>query len=58
MINFRSKMSAQPTQNKIICLRKSDVSIERISDCNAIKSEHGIHCLSCSYTNDVKDPLP
>ena len=36
-------------------LRTTDVTIERISVCNIIEilMEHGIHCLSCSYTNDV-----
>ena len=31
----------------IICLRKSEVNIERISVCNVVKNlgEHGIHCL-------------
>ena len=39
----------------IICLRKSEVSVERISVYNAIEKllEHIIHCLPCSYTNDV-----
>ena len=37
---------------KIICLRKSEVSVESISVCYVTeKSEkHGIHCLPCSYT--------
>ena len=45
---------------KIICLRKSEVSGERISVCNVIENlvEHGIHCLPCSYTNDVINILP
>ena len=45
---------------KIICLRKSVVSVERISVCNVIENlaEHGIHCLSCFYTNDVIDISP
>ena len=40
---------------KNVCLRKSDVSYETISVCNIIENfaEHGIHCLPCSYTNDV-----
>ena len=39
----------------IICLRKSEVSVERISVCNVTENlaEHGRHCLPCSYTNDV-----
>ena len=45
---------------KNICLRKSEVSVERISVCNFIENleEHGIHCLPCSYTNDVINILP
>ena len=40
---------------KIICLRKSEVSVEIISVSNVIENlaEHGIHCLPCHYTNDV-----
>ena len=40
---------------KNFCLRKSKVIVERISVCNVIENlaEHGIHCLPCSYTNDV-----
>ena len=43
-----------------ICLRKSEVTVERISVCNAVEKlmEHGIHCLPCSYTNHVIDLLP
>ena len=39
---------------KIICLRKSETSLERISVCNVTENlaEHGIRCLPCSYTND------
>ena len=38
---------------KIICLRKFkkktvSIVIEKLV-------EHGIHCLPCSYTNDIKD---
>ena len=42
------------------CLRKSAVSVERISVCNAIESlaEHGIHCLPGFYTKEVIDMLP
>ena len=45
---------------KAICLRKCEVSVERISVCNVIGNlaEHGIHCLPCSCTNDVIDVLP
>ena len=44
---------------KIIHLIKS-VSVKRISVCNAMEilAEHGIHCLTCSYTNDVIDMVP
>ena len=39
----------------IICLRKFEVSVERISVCNVIEKlmEHGIHCLPCFYTRDI-----
>ena len=41
-------------------LRKTEVTVERISFCNVNKEliEHGVHCLPCSYTNDVIDLLP
>ena len=44
----------------IICLGKSEVSVERISFCDIIKNfaEHDIHCLPCFDTNDVIDLLP
>ena len=35
----------------LICLRKSEVTVERISFFNVIENEHGIQCLSCSCTN-------
>ena len=40
---------------KIICLRKSEVSVERIYFCNVMEKleEHIIHCLLCSFTKDV-----
>ena len=40
---------------KSSCMRKSEVSVERISVRNAIENlaEHGIHCLPCFYTNDI-----
>ena len=40
---------------KIICLRKSECSVEKNSVCIVIENlaGHGIHCLPCSYTNDV-----
>ena len=45
---------------KIICLRKSEVSVERISVCNVIANlaEHGIHCPSCSFSDDVINCSP
>ena len=45
---------------KIICFRKSKGSVGRISVCNVTEhsAEHGIHCLPCSYTNDVINMLP
>ena len=41
----------------IICLRKSKVTVERISVCNVIEilMEHGIHYLPYSCTNDDID---
>ena len=43
----------------IICLKESEVTVERISVCIIIENliEHGIHCLPCSYANDVIDVL-
>ena len=40
---------------KVICLRKSEASVGRISVCYGIENlaEHGIHCLPGSYNNDV-----
>ena len=45
---------------KIICLRKSEITVERISVCNVTEKsmEHGMHCLPRSCTNDVIDSLP
>ena len=44
---------------KGMCLRKSEVSDERISVCYVIEKllEHDIHCLPCSYTKDIIDLL-
>ena len=44
---------------KIICLRKSEVSVERISVCNVIENlvEYGMHCLPCSYISYVINML-
>ena len=44
---------------KIICLRKSEVSVERLSVCNVTENlvEHGIYCLPCSYINDIINML-
>ena len=40
---------------KITCLRKSEVSVGRVSVCNVIENlvGHSIHCLPCSYISDV-----
>ena len=40
---------------KNICLRKYQVSVERISVCNVTVKlmEHGIHCLPCSDTSFI-----
>ena len=40
---------------KFVCLRESKVSVEGISVCHVIEKlmEHGIHCLPCSYSNDI-----
>ena len=40
-----------------ICLRKSKITVVRISLCIGIEKlmEHGIHCVPCFYTNDVID---
>ena len=40
--------------------QKSEVSVERISVCNVNENltEHGIHCLPCSYPNNAMDMLP
>ena len=45
---------------KIVCLRKSEVSVERISVCNVIENlaERNIHCLSCSFSDDVINYSP
>ena len=45
---------------KIICLSKSEVSVERISVCNVNEqlAEHSIHYWSCSYINGVIIMLP
>ena len=45
---------------KIICLRKSESSVVRISVYNVLENfaEHGIHCRPCFYTGDFIDMLP
>ena len=45
---------------KIICFRKSEVSVEKISACHVTENlvKRGIHYLPCFYTNDVIDVLP
>ena len=54
LVNFKNDM------RNILCLRKAEVSVVRILISNVIESlvGHGIHCLICSYTNDVTDMLP
>ena len=44
----------------LICLNKSEVTIEGISVCNDIENlmEHDMHCLPDSYINDVINMLP
>ena len=62
-INFSFPFNIYNTESndlrKIICLRKSEVTVGRISVCNVIENlaEHGIHCLPCSYTNDIMNML-
>ena len=43
----------------IVHLRKSEVTVERVSVCIVIEKlmEHGRQCLLCSYANDVMDLL-
>ena len=45
---------------KIICLRKPEVSVERISVSYVTENlaGHGIHCLPCSFNNDIINMLP
>ena len=40
---------------KSSCMRKSEVSVERISvrNVNENLAEHGIHCLPCFYNNVI-----
>ena len=44
----------------IICLGKSEVTVENISVNNVIVNlmKHVIHCLACCYTNEVNDLFP
>ena len=45
----------------IICLRTSEVSIERVTVCKFIQknlAEHGIYCLLCYNTYEVIYLLP
>ena len=53
-MSFRKNVELNDLR-KVNCLRKSEVSVERISVCNVNENlvEHGIHCLPCSYTNDA-----
>ena len=61
---YRENMAILNTElndlRKNICLRKSEVSVERISVCNAIENlaEHGINCLPCSWTNNINNMFP
>ena len=62
-MQFNSPRGSKTERNdlrKIICLRKSEVSVVRISVCYITENmvEHGIHCLPCSYINDVINMLP
>ena len=45
------------TTEKNYLFEKTEDSVKIISVCNVIENlaEHGIRCLSCSYTNDVID---
>ena len=45
---------------EIICLRKSEDSVEIIFVCNDTENltENALECLSCSDTNDIIDLLP
>ena len=40
---------------KIICLRKSEVYVEKVYNVIEKLMEHGIHCLPFSYRNEIKD---
>ena len=40
---------------KIICLRKFEVYVKKVSNVTEKLVEHSIHCLPYSYTNDVID---
>ena len=42
---------------KSICLRKSDLLLREFQFVMSLM-EQGIHCLPCSYINDVIDLLP
>ena len=46
-------------ERKNIGLRKSEVSVERISFSNVVENlaEHGIHCLPCTYISDIINML-
>ena len=56
IFTFNTKLNGLRTN---ILLRKSKVSVERISVCNVIENlvEHGIHCVPCFYTINVMDLL-
>ena len=44
--------------NIIICLRKPEVTVKEFQFVIALKKPWSVHCLSCSYINDVIDLLP
>ena len=56
LILFLSDNTELNDFRKVICLRKSELSVERISVCNVTENlaEHGIYFLPCSCTSDIK----
>ena len=54
MLNNMSQIPHEDLR-KIIYLRESKVSVERVSVCCVMENlaEHGIHCLPCPYINDL-----
>ena len=56
----QSSLNAELNDLRIIVrLKKSEVTVERVSVCVVIEKlmEHGRRCLPCSYANDVMDLL-